>query len=174
MLSRVFGACCAWEQVNMSEDRSDRPASASSTYPMSRLSAPHDLIDVAREIQQADTLLSAVAGAKLEAIARQIRALQEEAARALQEAHAAAELHRASCAFKKIVGRVYHLYERPDGERYFSLLSPDDWRGTPPHHFAGSFRLEPDMHFTPAADIAGRDREWSALRRLAAPAESES
>jgi len=154
----------------MSEDRSKSKhlptASASSPYPMSRLSAPIDLVDVAREIQAADSLLSAVAGGKLESIARQIRALQEEAARTLQEAQAAAELHRASCQFKKIVGQVYHLYRRPNGERYFSLLSPQDWADQPPHAFEGSYRLEPDMRFTPAEAIEAREREWAALRPL--------
>lgn len=154
----------------MSEDRPKdarlATASASSPFPMSRLSAPHDLIDVAREIQAADSLLSAVTGGKLESIARQIRALQEEAARTLHEAQAAAELHRASCNFKKVVGQIYHLYQRPNGDRYFSLLSPQDWGGEPPHVYGGSYRLEADMRFTPAAEVEAREREWVALRPL--------
>ncbi|MEY4576140.1 MAG: hypothetical protein RL701_843 [Pseudomonadota bacterium] len=150
----------------MSEDRPKHAPTASSPYPMSRLSAKHDLIDIAREIQAADSLLSAVAAGKLESIARQIRALQEEAARTLQEAHAAADLHRAACNFKKIPGQIYHLYQRPNGERYFSLLSPQDWDNKPPHAYSGSYRLETDMRFTPAEDVEAREREWSALRPL--------
>jgi hypothetical protein len=130
------------------------------------MSAPHTLVDVAREIQAADSLLSAVAAGKLEAIARQIRALQEEAARTLQEAQAAADLHRATCNFKKVVGHLYHLYKRPNGERYFSLLSPEDWGGQPPHAFEGSYRLEADMRFTPARDVDARERQWAELRPL--------
>lgn len=150
----------------MSEDRPKHALSASSPYPMSRLSAPHDLIDVAREIQAADSLLGAVTGGKLEAIARQIRALQEEAARTLQEAKAAAELHRATCNFKKVVGQTYHLYRRSDGALYFSLLSPQDWGEKPPHAFQGSYRLEADMRFTPAEDVLTREQEWASLRPL--------
>jgi hypothetical protein len=130
------------------------------------LSAKIDLIDVAREIQAADTVLSAVAGGKLEAIARQIRALQQEAARTLEEARQDAELHRVHCSFKKIPGKLYHLYERSNAERYFSLLSPDDWSGKPPHAFHGSYRLEADMRFTPAEQLEAREREWSELRPL--------
>jgi hypothetical protein len=140
--------------------------SAAAPYPLSRLSAPHDLVDMAREIQKADGMLTAVAAGKLEAIARQIRALQSQAAAALEQARKDADLHRVQCRFKKIPGHVYHLYVRPNGERYFSLLSPDDWQGAPPHALEGSYRLEPDMSFTEAAAIAEREREWDELRPL--------
>ena len=146
---------------------SDRPRGpqAASPYPLSRLSAKHDLIDVAREIQRADASLAAVAGAQLETIARQIRELQAEAARVLEAARRDAELHRATCRFKKIPGRVYHLYRKLDGERYFSMLSPEDWQGAPPHAFEGSYRLEADMRWTAPDELAARDH----MRRELAP-----
>ena len=150
----------------MSEDRPKHSPTAASTFPLSRLSAPHTLVDVAREIEAADSLLSAVAAGKLESIARQIRALQEEAARTLAEARDAAELHRAQCSFKKIPGKLYHLYQRDNGERYFSMLSPEDWGNAAPHAYLGTYRLEADMRFTPAADVAAREREWAELRPL--------
>jgi hypothetical protein len=150
----------------MSEERSKRSPGAGSPFPLSRLSAKHDLIDMAREIQTADSMLSAVVGGKLEAIARQIRALQQEAQRTLEQARLDAELHRATCRFKKLAGHIYHLYRRADGELYFSLLSVDDWRGQPPHTYEGSYRLEADMRFTPAHEIESREREWADLRPL--------
>jgi hypothetical protein len=103
-------------------------------------------------------MLSAVVGAELETIARQIRALQEQARDALERAQRDAMLHRAQCRFKKQPGRVYHLYRPADGEAYFSLLSPADWRGTPPHRFEGSYRLGLDMRWTAVveADPASR------------------
>jgi hypothetical protein len=152
----------------MSDEGPKRSPTAGSPYPLSRLSAPHDLIDMAREIQAADSLLSAVAAGKLESIARQIRALQQEAARTLEQARADAELHRASCNFKKIPGKIYHLYRRTPSEPYFSLLSPEDWGGRPPHPYVGSFRLEADMRFTAATEIAQREHEWAELRPLLA------
>jgi hypothetical protein len=150
----------------MSDDQPKHSPTASSPYPMSRLSAKHDLIDVAREIQAADSALTAVAFGKLEQIARQIRALQEEAQRTLDETRFHAELHRAACSFKKVPGHIYHLYRRGEDDRYFSMLSPDDWSGKPPHAYEGSFRLEADMRFTPLDEIAGREREWAELRPL--------
>ena len=144
----------------MGEDehgRHDGPAS-SSPYPVSRLSARHDLVSMAEEIQAADRVLSSVAGARLEEITRQIRQLQAQAAATLEQTRRAAELHRARCSFRKRPGEVYHLYRRPNGERYFSMLSPADWRDEPPHPHEGSYRLESDMGWTEASKIAERDQ----------------
>jgi hypothetical protein len=120
----------------------------SAPYPMSRLSPPLDLVDSARQIQQADLVLGAVVSNKLRLIADQIRGLQEQARGILEEARRDADLHRASCNFRKRAGAVYHLYRRTDGATYFSMLSPEDWNGAPPDPFAGSFRLELDMSWT--------------------------
>ena len=119
-----------------------------SPYPLSRLAPAFDLIDVAREIQEADKMLGAVVGGQLEVIAKQIQALQEQAQGLLERARVAAELHRADCHFKKRPGHVYHLYRRPNGSAYFSMLSPKEWGGAPPHPFEGSFRLEVDQSWT--------------------------
>ena len=83
-----------------------------------------------------------------------IQFLQQQAREVLAEASNAAELHRAQCRFARRIGQIYHLYRRPDGTAYFSLLSPDDWAGEAPHAFVGSYRLEPDMGWTPCADDA--------------------
>ena len=135
---------------------------STSPYPVSRLAPAFQLVDVAREIQQADSMLSEMVGSKLELIAHQIRSLQEQARAILEKAELDAAMHRATCRFQKRIGQVYHLYERPDGRRYVSMLSPEEW-GTPPHRHAGSFRLEPDMSWTAAADLAARDKARALL-----------
>ncbi|EYF05931.1 DUF2452 domain-containing protein [Chondromyces apiculatus] len=142
--------------------------SRAAPYPLSRLAPPHGLIDVAREIQQADALLGAVTGAKLETLARQIRRLQEEARVILEEAQRDGELHRVACSFKKRPGQVYYLYRRSEGSRYFSMLSPEEWGGSPPHGFEGGYRLEADMSWTPEAEHEEpeeRPRSEGARRR---------
>ncbi|MBL4689792.1 MAG: DUF2452 domain-containing protein [Nannocystaceae bacterium] len=137
------------------------PAHAS-PYPVSRLAPAHDLVDTAREIAQADNMLGTVANAKLEVIAEQIRDLQDKARRVLDQAATHAALHRAACSFRRRIGQTYHLYQRGDGQRYFSLLAPDEWRGESPHPFEGSFRLESDMTWSAAA--APPRRETRELR----------
>jgi hypothetical protein len=146
----------------------DGPSSLS-PYPISRMSAPHDLVDTAREIQKADGVITAVASEKLGMIAEQIRALQAQARDVLARAQRDAELHRAECRFQKVSGQVYHLYRRTrDGSDapYFSMLSPADWRGKAPDRFEGSYRLENDASFTPLDEIAARDGRALSSRKL--------
>lgn len=137
-----------------------------SPYPKSRLAPPHDLVAMAQEIERADAMMRAVTGGKLEHIARQMRALKEEAERTLESAQRDAELHRITCGFRKRPGQIYHVYERGDGSRYFSMLAPQEWREGPPHVHVGSYRLEADMSFTNAQDVAAVDVERQELRGL--------
>lgn len=143
------------------DDRAETPSSAESslapreaTYPMSRLAPRFDLVDLASEIARADQTLSMLASAKLDQIRDQIRMLQDQARAVLEETERAARLHRARCNFKKAPGHVYHLYRRGEDDLYFSMLSPDDWRGSPPHPYEGSYRLEIDQTFTKVGDVS--------------------
>lgn len=149
----------------MSSDDDDA-RQKTSPYPLSRLSAPHDLVDVAREIQKADETLGGVTVAKLRVIAEQIKNLQARAAHILEEAKHAGELHRASGNFQRRPGHVYHLYRRrSDAALYWSMLSPEEW-GNPPDEFQGSYRLEVDMTWTAVEDTAQRDTIEEPLRKL--------
>ena len=131
------------------EPRPAAPLSpAASPYPMSRLAPRFDLVDAAAEIARADAQLGTVVNARLQVIRDQVRALQQQAHAILEEARRSAELHRARCAFQKVVGHVYHLYRRDDGDLYFSMLAPAEWNGSPPHAYEGSYRLGPDMAWT--------------------------
>ena len=120
----------------------------SAPYPMSRLAPAFSLVDTAREIEKADQLVTAVVSAELRLISEQIKALQDKAREVIERAQRDAELHRSACRFKKVPGAIYHLYVRDNESRYFSMLSPQDWNGTPPHVFLGSFRLEADLSFS--------------------------
>lgn len=61
---------------------------------------------------------------------------------------------------------IYHLYRRSDGGEYFSMLSPREWRGQPPHEFIGSYRLENDMSWTPAEEADKPDETAAVVDRL--------
>lgn len=73
---------------------------------------------------QADTFVHANVSNKLQVIAEQVRFLQEQARRVLEEAQEHANLHHVPCNFVKKPGNLYHLYKRSSGQRYFSMLSP--------------------------------------------------
>lgn len=74
---------------------------------------------------QADEFVKSTAYSKLQMIAEQIRFLQEQAKQVMLEAQKNNRLHHAACNFKKVPGRVYYLYQKPSGQEYFSMLSPE-------------------------------------------------
>ena len=135
-------------------------------YPVSRMAPAIELVDLAREIAEADKMLGNVTHGKLKLIAEQMQALQRQAREVLEQTRRDQELHRAQCNFKRIPGRTYHLYRRGDGSLYFSMLSPQEWRGEPPHRFEGSFRLESDMSWVSAEALERRPSEHELLDRL--------
>jgi hypothetical protein len=137
-------------------------ADHSSPYPVSRLAPAFQTTDLAGELARAENMLSARTGAKLRVIADQIKALQAEARKVLDEAREEQALTHARCSFKRIPGHIYHLYRKGDGTSFFSMLSPADWRGNPPHPFMGSYRLEADWSWT-AADKAEESDETGEL-----------
>ena len=154
--------------MTLSDDENRYSSDSSSSYPVSRLAPPFALVDLAREIAQADEMLSNRAGAKLEVIARQVRLLQEQAREVLAQTRRDQQLHRARCNFRKRPGQVYHLYRDRRDEGVLSLLSPADWRGRPPHRFEGSFRLESDGSWTPIDEIEARQAADPLLQALLA------
>ena len=125
----------------------------SSPYPVSRLGPATELIDLAHVIAHADETIASHVNSKLKLIANQIQSLQAEAEHILKQAQRDQTLHRAICQSQRIVGKTYFLYSKQSGERYFSLLSPLDWRGQPPHPFLGAYRLEQDMSWTEIHDL---------------------
>lgn len=135
-------------------------------YPVSRLGASVDLVDLAQQISTADSHINTRVSSKLQLIADQIRYLQEEAREVLESAQRDQELHRAQCNFKRIPGRIYHLYQRADGSNYFSMLGPEEWGGKPPHEFRGSYRLENDMSWTQGDQLDQPDDSRELVRKL--------
>lgn len=137
----------------------------SSPYPTSRLGQSISLVDVAQAIEFAGASVTSHASARLQVILEQMRGLQAEAAQILQKTKEDLDLHRAECRFNRITGRVYHLYRRRDESLYFSMLSPDDHAGSPPHDYVASYRLEPDQSWTLAEDTARVDQARLELER---------
>jgi hypothetical protein len=122
-----------------------------SPYPASRLAPTIDLVEMARVVAEADDILALQAAGKLRLLAEQMAELQEKARQILLATQQNQELHRVSCAFRKIPGQVYHLYRRRDNTSFFSLVAPDEWSkmgNDPSPRFVGSYRLEADQSWT--------------------------
>ena len=135
-------------------------------YANSRLGPSIDLVDIAKEISQADAMLTTQVNARLSTIVDQIRHLQNEARLILEQSQQDHWLHRAECNFKRIPGKIYHLYQKSNNKVYFSMLSPSDWNSTPPHKYIGSYRLETDMSWTPREDIENVDNQKQIVKRF--------
>ena len=138
----------------------------SSPYPVSRLAPAFHAPELAEEVTLAEVMLNARTAAKLRVIADQIKTLQAEARKVLSEARDEQALTHAQCAFKRIPGKTYHLYRKPDGTSFFSMLSPSDWRGRPPHDYAGSYRLEGDYSWTPTERLDESDDTGELVQQL--------
>lgn len=123
-----------------------------SPYPQSRLAPAFSTSDVQAQVAKAEHFLDTIARAKLELIAEQMRTLQAQAQRIVEEAQRDLDLHHVECRFIREPGGVYHLYEKDNGQQYFSILSPEDWGELRPHRFVESYRLRPDMQYEPVID----------------------
>src|SRR5689334_11018904 len=104
-----------------------RGAEHASPYPVSRLGAPMSLVDMAKAIESASAKVAMRTNAQLEVIVEQMKALQERAREIVEQASRDVDLIHAECRFTRVPGRVYHLYERADGHRYFSMVGPDEY-----------------------------------------------
>ena len=143
--------------VKKHEGENHRGDARAAPYGLSRLAPEISLVDVAREIQCADSMIGETTSSKLRLIAQQINLLQQQARTILDRAHHDLRLHRAACSFTRSPGQIYHLYERSSGALYWSILSPQDWHGRPPHPHRGSYRLQPDQSWTPLDEIDDGD-----------------
>jgi len=138
----------------------------SAPYPVSRLAPPTQLVDLAREIERADDMLKVRTTSKLRVIAEQMKTLQAEARRLLEEAQRDTDLNHARCNFQKVPGKIYHLYRETGSRLAFSMLSPDDWGGKPPKEYRGAYRLEADLSWTPAGELGQPDETGEMVQRL--------
>jgi hypothetical protein len=128
---------------------------------------PFDLVELAAQVQNADQFTRAVAGSKLTVIAEQVRFLQEQARKVLEEARLSNLIHKTACNFKKVPGKTYYIYKQrknPEDEM-LSMISPQEWGPGGPEFVAG-YRLEYDMSWTPLSDCDRKSNEMQLINKL--------
>ena len=69
--------------------------------------------------------------------------LQEEFRQLVATSEDTQRMYDASVSFVPIVGQVYHLYRRENGDEWISMIAPDDF-GRYYHEYLGSYRLATD------------------------------
>ncbi|KAF7648084.1 hypothetical protein LDENG_00162340 [Lucifuga dentata] len=137
-----------------------------SSYQTTRVGDPMDLVSLAAQVQKGNEFIKANACNKLTVIADQIRYLQEQARKVLEEARRDADLHHAACNIVKKPGNMYYLYQRESGQKYFSIISPQEWGPSCPHQFVGAYKLHHDMSWSSAEQVEKRDAEIAIMDKL--------
>ena len=118
-----------------------------------RVSDPQDLVDLAKQIDTCDAFVRANVSNRLQVIVNQMNYLRQEAQRTLMKARRDDELNHCACNLVRRSGQTYYHYERQSGQKYFSIMHPQDWSTTGknsgcPHRFLGAYRLEYDNSWT--------------------------
>jgi len=130
-----------------------------------KIRSQFDLVELAGEIQTADKFTRATAGSKLSVIAEQVRFLQKQAKKILDQAQKDKEINHMACNFKRIPGKLYYIYTRPNGKNYMSMISPEEWgKDCPP--FVAAYKLEHDMTWTPQENVAAKENENAIIDKI--------
>ena len=64
---------------------------------------------------------------KLKILFKQLENIKREIEEVVKESVEVEKLEKIKCNFKKIPGKNYYLYQNPDEEFFFSMLSPKEW-----------------------------------------------
>ena len=117
------------------------------------VSDPQDLVNLARQIETCDAFVRANVSNRLQVIVNQMNFLREEAQRTLMKAKRDDELNHCACNLVRRPGQTYYHYERQTGQKYLSIMHPQDWSTNTkssgcPHRFLGAYRLEYDNSWT--------------------------
>lgn len=114
---------------------------------------PQDLVNLAKQIETCDAFVRANVSNRLQVIVNQMNYLRQEAQRTLMKARRDDELNHCACNLVRRPGQTYYHYERPSGQKYLSIMHPQDWLSNGkssgcPHRFLGAYRLEYDNSWT--------------------------
>ncbi|GAB1608120.1 uncharacterized protein C1orf50 homolog isoform X1 [Argonauta hians] len=150
-------------------ERSSAPGGVQLVNPHNTHKAsPTDLVHLAQQIQKGNEFIRANAVNKLTVIADQIKYLQNQARKVLEESHRDDTLHHVPCNMVKKPGHIYYLYRKPSGQDFLSIISPEEWGKSCSNQFLGGFRLEHDQSWTPMDNLEKRDSEIQLMEKVIA------
>ena len=83
-------------------------------------------------------------GTQLTQLKRQIELLIGQAQTIHDRIEVSESIYTAEIGFEPNVGQTCYLYERANGQRVVSLVSPAEWRKAPPYTYVATVRLLSD------------------------------
>ncbi|HOJ63898.1 MAG TPA: DUF2452 domain-containing protein [Spirochaetota bacterium] len=105
------------------------------------------IVDQAKEIEKASEILTLKVNSKLEVILKQIKFLQEEAKKIINEAYQDIELHKVRCSFEKKPEEIIYLYKDDKKDLFFSRISPEEWGEMINYEYLGAYKMRIDRSF---------------------------
>ncbi|MFH4981848.1 hypothetical protein AB6A40_008557 [Gnathostoma spinigerum] len=141
-------------------------ASSDNSVRSQRIHDPTDIVRLAEKVKEADDFVQGRAINRLSVIAEQMKFLRLQAQKVLEEAERDDDLHHVACNLQKVVGSTYYLYRKPSGQRFFSIISPEEWGSCNQNEFLGGFRLEADRSWTPLVECQSRRKELETLKNI--------
>ena len=82
---------------------------------------------------------------QLDQIREQVNLLVAQANQIKDRVEISESIYLAEMNFKPLIGRTYHLYQRPDNDKYvLSMVGPDEWGKKKPFDFKATVKLLAD------------------------------
>lgn len=98
-------------------------------------------IDKGRTKGVAMTAMYEQTDSQLHQIKEQVEKLLAQAQDIHDRIDVSEKVYLADCAFKPVMGQVYHLYEKKDESWILSMVSPEEWGSDPPYYYLATARL---------------------------------
>ncbi len=81
---------------------------------------------------------------QLDQIRKQVELLMSQAKAIHDRVEISEQIYLADINFKPIIGKIYHLYERKNGQRVLSMIAPNEWGRSRPLDFIATVKLLAD------------------------------
>lgn len=81
---------------------------------------------------------------QLNQIRKQVELLVEQAQHIHRRVEVSEKIYKADMGFKPILNKIYHLYERKNGDPVLSMVGPNEWGKNCPYTFVNSVKMMSD------------------------------
>lgn len=81
---------------------------------------------------------------QLDQIKEQINLLAQQAHAIQKRVEVSEQIYRSQMNFKPLIGHIYHLYTRSNGQEVLSMVGPKEWGRTCPFDFVATVKLLAD------------------------------
>ena len=81
---------------------------------------------------------------QLDQLRKQVELLAQQAQKIHDRVTISEKIYLADMSFEPLIGFIYHLYERSNGQNVLSMVGPKEWGSQPPFEFIATVKLLSD------------------------------